>query len=52
MVFDTPNYGFAFELREAGILTEQDFAGCPTDNEGNFNWLLDRIVRAKASAIF
>ena len=36
---------FAFELREAGILTEQDFAGCPTDNEGKFYWLLDRIVR-------
>jgi benzoyl-CoA reductase subunit BamB len=26
-------------------LTENDFAGCPTDNEGKFYWLLDRIVR-------
>jgi benzoyl-CoA reductase subunit BamB len=36
---------FAFELREAGILTEKDFEGCPADNEGKFYWLLDRIVR-------
>jgi len=34
-----------FELKEAGILTDADFAGCPTDNEGKFYWLLDRIVR-------
>ena len=44
--FSTPQImAFAFELREAGILTEQDFAGCPIDNEGKFYWLLDRIVR-------
>ncbi len=36
---------FAVELKEAGILTDADFAGCPTDNEGRFYWLLDRIVR-------
>jgi benzoyl-CoA reductase subunit BamB len=36
---------FAFELKEAGILTDADFAGCPSDNEGKFYWLLDRIVR-------
>ncbi len=36
---------FAFELKEAGILTDADFTGCPTDNEGKFYWLLDRIVR-------
>jgi benzoyl-CoA reductase subunit BamB len=36
---------FGFELREAGILTDADFAGCPSDNEGKFYWLLDRIVR-------
>jgi aldehyde:ferredoxin oxidoreductase len=36
---------FAFELKEAGILTEQDFEGCPTDNEGKFYWMLDKIVR-------
>jgi len=44
--FSTPQVmAFAFELREAGILTEADFAGCPSDNEGKFYWLLDRIVR-------
>jgi len=36
---------FAFELKEAGILTDADFEGCPADNEGRFYWLLDRIVR-------
>ena len=44
--FSTPQVmAFAFELQEAGILTDQDFAGCPSDNEGKFYWLLDRIVR-------
>jgi len=44
--FSTPQImAFAFELKEAGILTDVDFAGCPTDNEGKFYWLLDRIVR-------
>lgn len=36
---------FAVELQEAGILTEKDFEGCPTDNDGRFYWLLDKIVR-------
>jgi len=36
---------FALELYEAGILTEQDMSGMPSDNEGRFLWLLDRIVR-------
>src|SRR4030066_819047 len=36
---------FGFELKEAGILTDADFAGCPSDNEEKFYWLLDRIVR-------
>jgi benzoyl-CoA reductase subunit BamB len=36
---------FGFELKEAGILTDADFAGCPSDSEGKFFWLLDRIVR-------
>lgn len=36
---------FAVELQEAGILTDQDLAGMPSDNEGKFYWLLDRIVR-------
>ncbi|MFC2022681.1 aldehyde ferredoxin oxidoreductase N-terminal domain-containing protein [Chloroflexota bacterium] len=44
--FSTPQVmAFAVELREAGILTEKDFEGCPYDNEGTFYWLLDRIVR-------
>jgi benzoyl-CoA reductase subunit BamB len=44
--FSTPQImAFAFELKEAGILTDADFAGCPSDNEGRFFWLLDRIVR-------
>jgi benzoyl-CoA reductase subunit BamB len=44
--FSTPQImAFAFELKEAGILTDSDFAGCPSDNEGKFFWLLDRIVR-------
>jgi benzoyl-CoA reductase subunit BamB len=44
--FSTPQVmAFAFELKEAGILTDADFAGCPSDNEGRFFWVLDRIVR-------
>jgi benzoyl-CoA reductase subunit BamB len=50
--FSTPQtMAFAFELKEAGILTDKDFEGttayeaCPDDNEGRFYWLLDRIVR-------
>ena len=36
---------FALELLEAGILSAKDFEGMPSDNEGRFYWLLDRIVR-------
>ncbi|MFZ4859737.1 MAG: aldehyde ferredoxin oxidoreductase N-terminal domain-containing protein [Desulfuromonadaceae bacterium] len=44
--FSTPQImAFAFELREAGILGEEHFVGCPDDNEGKFYWILDRIVR-------
>ena len=44
--FSTPQIlAFAVELREAGILTDKDFEGCPTDSEGRFFWLLDRFVR-------
>ncbi len=44
--FSTPQImAFGFELKEAGILTDKDFEGCPPDNEGRFYWLLDRIVR-------
>ncbi len=44
--FSTPQIlAFAVELKEAGILADKDFEGCPTDNEGQFFWLLDRLVR-------
>jgi benzoyl-CoA reductase subunit BamB len=44
--FSTPQVmAFALELLEASILTDQDFAGMPSDSEGRFYWLLDRIVR-------
>jgi benzoyl-CoA reductase subunit BamB len=44
--FSTPQVmAFALELYEAGILTDQEMAGMPSDNEGKFYWLLDRIVR-------
>ncbi len=36
---------FAIELYEAGILTDEHMKGMPSDNEGRFYWLLDRIVR-------
>jgi benzoyl-CoA reductase subunit BamB len=44
--FSTPQVmAFALELYEAGILTDQDMPGMPSDNEGRFYWLLDRIVQ-------
>jgi benzoyl-CoA reductase subunit BamB len=44
--FSTPQVmAFALELHEAGILTDKDFPGMPSDNEDRFYWLLDRIVR-------
>jgi aldehyde:ferredoxin oxidoreductase len=44
--FSTPQImALAVELLEAGILTDKDFKGCPSDNEGRFFWLLERIVR-------
>ena len=44
--FSTPQIlAFAVELYEAGILTDADFEGCPTDKEGRFYWLLDRLAR-------
>lgn len=36
---------YGLELLEAGILSASDFEGMPSDNEGKFYWLLDRIVR-------
>jgi len=44
--YSTPQVmAFAVELYEAGILTDHDMPGMPSDNEGRFYWLLDRIVR-------
>ncbi|MFQ5483707.1 MAG: aldehyde ferredoxin oxidoreductase C-terminal domain-containing protein, partial [Desulfobacterales bacterium] len=44
--YSTPQVmAFALELYENGILTDDDTAGMPTDNEERFYWLLDRIVR-------
>jgi aldehyde:ferredoxin oxidoreductase len=44
--FSTPQIlAFAVELKEAGILTDKDFEGCPPDKEGRFFWLLDRVAR-------
>ena len=44
--FSTPQVmAFALELYENGILTDKDFPGMPSDNDGRFYWLLDRIVR-------
>jgi benzoyl-CoA reductase subunit BamB len=44
--FSTPQVmAFAVELYENGILTDEDMPGMPSDNEGRFYWLLDRIVR-------
>jgi aldehyde:ferredoxin oxidoreductase len=44
--FSTPQIlAFAVELYEAGILTDKDFEGCPSDKEGRFYWLLERLVR-------
>jgi aldehyde:ferredoxin oxidoreductase len=44
--FSTPQIlAFAVELYEAGILTDKDFKGCPSDKEGRFFWLLDMLVR-------
>jgi benzoyl-CoA reductase subunit BamB len=44
--FSTPQVmAFALELYENGILTDDDMPGMPSDNEGRFRWLLDKIVR-------
>jgi aldehyde:ferredoxin oxidoreductase len=44
--FSTPQIlAFGVELYEAGIFTDEDFKGCPSDKEGRFFWLLDRVAR-------
>ena len=43
--FTTPQViAFALELYEAGILTDIDMPGMPSDNEERFFWLLDKIA--------
>jgi aldehyde:ferredoxin oxidoreductase len=44
--FSTPQVlAFAIELYEAGILTDRDMPGFPTDVEERFFWLIEKIVR-------
>jgi aldehyde:ferredoxin oxidoreductase len=43
--FSTPQIlAFAVELYEAGILTDKDLEGCPSDKAGRFYWLLDKVA--------
>jgi len=43
--FSTPQVlAFGIELYEAGFFTEADFKGCPTDKQGRFMWLLDKLA--------
>jgi benzoyl-CoA reductase subunit BamB len=43
---------FAFELKEAGILTDSDFAGCPSDTRGDFTGCLTGLSGVKESAMY
>jgi aldehyde:ferredoxin oxidoreductase len=44
--YTTPQVmAFAIDLYEAGILTDQDLPGFPSNNEERFFWLLEKIVR-------
>ena len=44
--YSTPQViAFALELLEAGILTDQDFPGMPSDVSGRFFYLLEKITR-------
>lgn len=44
--FTTPQtIAFAIELYEAGILTDKDLPGMPSDTEERFFWFLDKIAR-------
>ncbi len=44
--YSTPQVmAFAVELYEAGILTDQDLPGFPSNNEERFFYLLEKIVR-------
>ena len=44
--FSTPQVlAFAVELYEAGILTDEDLPGFPSDGAGRFYYLLEKVVR-------
>ncbi len=44
--FTTPQLlAFGIELYEAGILTDKDMPGFPSDTAGRFFWLVEKIVR-------
>ena len=44
--YSTPQViAFALELLEAGILTEKDFPGMPSDIKGRFYYIIDKIAR-------
>jgi aldehyde:ferredoxin oxidoreductase len=44
--FTTPQLlAFGIELYEAGILTDEDMPGFPSDTAGRFFWLVEKIVR-------
>lgn len=44
--FSTPQVvAFALELYQAGILTDRDLPGMPSDARGRFYYLIDKIVR-------
>ena len=44
--YSTPQViAFALELYEAGILTDQDLPGMPSDVRGRFYYLMEKIVR-------
>ena len=50
--FSTPQLlAFAVELYEAGILTDADMPGFPSDTPGRFFWLVERIVRGRGSGM-
>jgi aldehyde:ferredoxin oxidoreductase len=44
--FSTPQIlAFGIECKEAGLIPESDFAGCPEDKEGRFFWLLEKVAK-------
>jgi aldehyde:ferredoxin oxidoreductase len=44
--FSTPQMlAFGVECKEAGLIPESEFAGCPTDKEGRFFWLLEKVAK-------